>query len=202
MSLPVSLLPIELPRWDLAPPGDAVCVPVWSDVRPPRGAAGLLDWRMCGRLSSMLASGKVTGAEGEQTLFPSAHRLPWRLVLALGAGPRREFSAERLHATVRRVLKAAKGLGVRRLAFALPARDGEKATTGPAAALTSRRALDVVLEEVDAAPGAVDELTVIVPATVQKELAVVLRLRAVRALPEARRVPARRTTGTRPARKA
>jgi hypothetical protein len=183
----VSLLPIELARWDQAPPGDAVCVPVWSDVRPLRGAAGLLDWRMCGRLSALLTAGKVTGIEGEQMLFPSSHRLPWRLVLALGAGPRREFSAERLQENVRRTLKAAKGLGARRLALALPARDGEKATTGPAATLTSRRALDVVLQEVDAAPGSIDELTVLVPAAVQKELGEVLRLRAVRALPEARR---------------
>jgi hypothetical protein len=194
----VSLLPIELARWDQAPPGDAVCVPVWSDVRPLRGAAGLLDWRMCGRLSAMLVTGKVTGAEGEQTLFPSAHRLPWRLVLALGAGPRREFSAERLQASVQRTLKAAKGLGARRLALALPSRDGERATTGPAAALTPRRALDVVLQEIDAAPGELDELTVLVPATVQKELGEVLRLRAVRAVPEARRPVATRRPRTSP----
>jgi hypothetical protein len=183
----VSLLPLELARWDQAPPGDAICVPLWSDVRPPRGAAGLLDWRMCGRLSAMMAAGKVTGAEAEQILFPSAHRLPWRLVLALGAGPRRDFSEKRLQATVRRALKAVRGLGARRLALALPARDAERATAGTPATLTQRRALDVVLQEVDAAPNDLDELTVIAPAAVQKELAEVLRLRAVRAAPEARR---------------
>ena len=53
----------------------------------------------------------------------------------------------------------------------------------------ARRALDVVLAEVDAAPGVIDELTVIAPGTVQKELGEVLRLRAVRAVPEARRAP-------------
>ncbi|HSZ80931.1 MAG TPA: M17 family peptidase N-terminal domain-containing protein [Polyangia bacterium] len=177
----VSLLPVELARWDQAPPGDAVCVPVWTDVRPLRGAAGLLDWRLCGRLSMMLASGKVTGAEGEQTLFPTAHRLPWRLVLALGGGPRRDFSDRRFQASVRRALDAVRGLGARRLALALPGRDGERATTGATATLTSRRALDVVLEELDARPGVLDELAVIAPGAVQKELAEVLRLRVVRA---------------------
>src|SRR3981189_3669572 len=102
----VSLLPIELGRWDQSPPADALCVPLWTDVRPLRGAAGLLDWRLCGRLSGMLASGKVTAAEGEQTLFPSAHRLPWRLVLALGAGARRDFSERRFQASVRRAFDA------------------------------------------------------------------------------------------------
>jgi len=186
----VSLLPIELPRWDQAPAGDAICVAVWSDVRPLRGAAGLLDWRLCGRLSALVAAGKVTGDDGEQTLFPTAARLPWRLVLALGAGPRSDFSDKRLQLTVRRALKAVKGLGARRLALALPARDGERATTG--ASLTPRRALDVLLQEVDAVPDALDELSVIAPAAVAKELGEVLRLRAVRAAPELQRAPARR----------
>jgi hypothetical protein len=180
MSASVSLLPVELARWDQASPGDALCVPVWTDVRPLRGAAGLLDWRLCGRLSTMLASGKVTGAEGEQTLFPTAHRLPWRLVLALGGGARREFSERRFQACVRRAFDAAKGLGARRLALALPGRDGERAATGATATLTSRRALDLVLQELDATPAIVDELSVIAPAAVQKELGEVLRLRAVR----------------------
>jgi hypothetical protein len=196
----VSLLPVELARWDQAPPGDALCVPVWTDVRPLRGAAGLLDWRMCGRLSTMLAAGKVTGDEGEQTLFPSAHRLPWRLVLALGAGPRRDFSERRFQTCVRRAFDAAKGLGARRLALALPGRDGEKAATGAAAALTSRRALDLVLQELDATPTLLDELHVIAPAAVQKELGEVLRLRAVRSAAPAssRPAPARRAPARRP----
>ena len=186
----VSLLSVELSRWDQAPPGDVICVPVWTDVRPLRGAAGLLDWRLCGRLSSMLASGKVTGAEGEQTLFPTAHRLPWRLVLALGVGPRRDFSERRFQACVRRAFDAGRGLHARNLALALPGRDGERATTGAAAALTSRRALDLVLQELDATPGVLDALAVIAPVAVQKELGEVLRLRAVReAAPTGPRAP-------------
>jgi hypothetical protein len=180
----IALLPIELPRWDQAPPGDAICVHVWSDVRPLRGVAGLLDWRMCGRLSSLMAKGKVTGIEGEQTLFPSAHRLPWRLVLALGAGPRRDFSEKRLVASVRKALKTSAGLGARRLALALPGRDGDKPPAGTAAPLpTSRRALDLVLQELDESGGAaqLDELTIIAPGAAGKELGEVLRLRAVRA---------------------
>jgi hypothetical protein len=193
----VSLLPVELSRWDQASPADAVCVPLWTDVRPLRGAAGLLDWRMCGRLSAMLASGKVTGRLGEQTLFPTGSRLPWRLVLALGGGPRRDFSEKRFADGVHQALHALRGLGARRLALALPGRDGERATTGAAAALTSRRALDLLLEAVDAPdadPAAgLEELTVIAPAAVQKELGEVLRLRSVRAAAAAPRpAPARR----------
>ena len=60
--LPVAFLPIDLSRWDHGPGGDALVVPVWSDVRPLRGAAGLLDWRLCGRLSQMIREGRVSGA--------------------------------------------------------------------------------------------------------------------------------------------
>jgi hypothetical protein len=192
----VTLLPIELPRWDQAPPADAICIPVWSDVRPLRGAAGLLDWRMCGRLSTMMAAGKVTGAEGEQTLFPSAGRLPWRLVLALGAGARRDFTEARLVAGLRRALKATAGLGARRLAYALPGRDGERIAAGAASNVpAARRALDLVLQELDGGVAPLDELAVIAPGAAGKELAEVLRLRAVRASAEGSRAaaPARRS---------
>jgi hypothetical protein len=189
--LNVTLLPVELSRWDQAPPADAICIPVWSDVRPLRGAAGLLDWRMCGRLSAMMAAGKVSGAEGEQTLFPSASRLPWRLVLALGAGTRRDFNEARLIAGLRRALKATAGLGARRLAYALPGREGERVVAGVASSLpTARRALDLVLQELDGSAAVLDELTVIAPGAAGKELAEVLRLRSVRASAEAPRAVA------------
>ena len=68
---------------------------------------------------------------------------------------------------------------------------------GAAAALTPRRALDVVLQEIDAAPGALDELSIIAPAAVAKELGEVLRLRAVRAAPELHRGPVARRSQNR-----
>jgi hypothetical protein len=173
----VSLLPVDLARWDRARPGDLLFVPVWTDVRPLRGAAGLLDWRMCGRLSGFLLGGQLTGAEGEQMLFPTGNRLVWRLVLVAGAGPRAEFTEKRLRALVRRTLGALRGLKVSRVAMALPGRDGDAA----GGALSARRALDVTLNEIEqAGKGQLGELSVIVPASAQKDLTEVLRLRAVR----------------------
>lgn len=170
----VTVIPVDLGRWDHARPGELVFVPLWADVRPLRGAAGLLDWRMCGRLSGWIAAGKVTGADGEQTLFPSASRLPWRLVLAVGVGPRAEFSEKRLKALVRRTMNTLQGLGVSRAALALPGREGD----GPS--LSARRTLDVVLGEVEAPPRRLSEVTVIVPPASQKELSEAVRLRASR----------------------
>src|SRR5262249_40039880 len=117
---PVHVVTNDLTRWDQARPGDLMLVPIWTDVRPLRGASGLLDWRRCGRLSSVMLAGKVTGAEVEQTLFPSGGRLAWRLVLAVGGGARAEFSEKRLRALMRRTLGTIRGLGASRVALALP----------------------------------------------------------------------------------
>src|SRR5215831_6028412 len=126
---PVHVIPNDLGRWDQARSGDLMLVPIWTDVRPLRGASGLLDWRMCGRLSSFMLAGKVTGAEGEQTLFPSGGRLAWRLVLAVGGGARAEFTEKRLRALMRRTLQTLRGLQATRIALALPARDNDGTPT-------------------------------------------------------------------------
>ena len=57
---------------------EAVALPFFEDERPLRGAAGLCDWRLCGRLSAILRGGRVTGALGELTLLPARPRLPSR----------------------------------------------------------------------------------------------------------------------------
>ena len=87
----IGFLPVELARWDQARPGDLLSVGFWSDARPLRGAPGILDWRLCGKLSAWLVSGKVAGTDGEQTLFPSGGRLAWKLVLVAGLGRRADF---------------------------------------------------------------------------------------------------------------
>jgi hypothetical protein len=180
----VAVVPVDLARWDHARPGDLLAVPVFTDVRPLRGAAGLLDWRMCGRLSGFVTAGKLSGAEGEQLLFPSASRLPWRFVLAAGAGTFADFSDKRLRALVKRTVATVRGLKVSRVALALPLREprpGESMGGAESpASLWARRALDLAMAEIEAQPGTVGELTIITPPALQKDLTEALRLRAVR----------------------
>ncbi len=67
---------------------DALAVFCFSDVRPLLGAAAMLDWRLCGRLSRALERGHVTGARGEVALLPTSTRRK-RRVFVFGLGPRR-----------------------------------------------------------------------------------------------------------------
>jgi hypothetical protein len=119
---PIAFLPIDLSRWDHGPGGDALVVPVWSDVRPLRGAAGLLDWRLCGRLSQMIRDGRVTGAPHEKLLLVT-NRVPWRRVLAVGVGLSTAFDDEAFCSAIDCSLQALRGIGASSVAMALPGRD-------------------------------------------------------------------------------
>jgi leucyl aminopeptidase len=118
----VTFLPLDLHRWDQGPGGDAVVIPVWSDVRPLRGAAGLLDWRLCGRLSQMIRDGRLSGASGEKLLHVTG-RLPWKRVLFIGLGDSSEFSSSTFKTTLASAVDALRGIGATSMAIALPGRD-------------------------------------------------------------------------------
>jgi Cytosol aminopeptidase family, N-terminal domain len=145
---PVSLgmVSVDLQQWDARAGGDLLGVFMWTDVRPLRGAAGLLDWRLSGKLSSLIQSGRLTGAEGEQLLLPTGGRLSWKVAMVMGLGPRSGFSVARYRAAVRRSLTTVRGLAVHDIALAPPGRDVD--------AVPPRRAVELLLSEIRREPHA------------------------------------------------
>lgn len=65
---------------------EAVCCFVVEDERPLSGAAGFLDWRLCGGLSKILGSGFFVGAPGDKLLVPTEARVPAKKIFAVGLG--------------------------------------------------------------------------------------------------------------------
>jgi Cytosol aminopeptidase family, N-terminal domain len=65
---------------------EALCCFVTQDERPLSGAAGFVDWRMCGELSRVLGSGFFVGAPGDKLLLPTEHKIPARRLFAVGLG--------------------------------------------------------------------------------------------------------------------
>lgn len=126
------LLPLDLGRWSQSPGGDLFVVPIWQDVRPLRGAAGLIDWRLNGRLSQSLREERFTGTPGEKLLLPTK-RIPWRAILAVGLGPVGIVDDERSSGFLSVVFEVMTGLGMRTLAISLPGR--ENGTLDPAHAV-------------------------------------------------------------------
>jgi len=107
---------------------DCLVVPFFSDERPLRESAGRADWRLCGRLSQLLAAGRLAGRRGEAVLVASSGGVAAALVLGLGLGPRTEFDAESIGALGREAVRRAAGLRVASIALALP--DSDRAAGG------------------------------------------------------------------------
>lgn len=101
---------------------EALALTFFEDERPLRGAAGLCDWRLCGRLSSWLSRGLITGAQDEATLVPATHKLPFDRLALFGLGPREAFTQPRFERAVAQILAAVRGLRLRSFALALPGR--------------------------------------------------------------------------------
>ncbi|MCC6216367.1 MAG: leucyl aminopeptidase [Polyangiaceae bacterium] len=93
-----------------------------EDERPPRGVAGLVDWRLGGRLSRLLASGFVSGAAGEQLLVPCRPKLPFDKVLLVGVGPRGSFDERACERALGQLLATLSGLRTRSAVVELPGR--------------------------------------------------------------------------------
>src|SRR5262249_60449693 len=87
MSAAISTVALTLESLDPLPV-DTVCLFVPEDERPLTGAAGYVDWRLCGQLSRLLVDGFFKGSRGESLLLPSNGRIggPRGVVVGLGRG--------------------------------------------------------------------------------------------------------------------
>jgi hypothetical protein len=142
---------------------ELLVVPVFSDERPLRGAAGLADWRLCGRLSDLLVRGQLSGEFDDALLMPPPERrLPAERLLCLGVGARESVDATRLRLYLRTLVARALGLRVRTLALALP----HASLTW----LSPEQAIDLLLEEVQPHGERFDEITLLDTPDAQKRM--------------------------------
>lgn len=131
---------------------DALVLYLFENDAPLTAVAGLVDWRLCGALSRLLLSGRLTCRPGETLLMPTAGRFPFDRMLVMGLGPRRALHREEVAAEVRRAFEILRLLRTHSAALALPGRpQGE---TDPSTAI------DTLLEAA-AEPNEIDELVVV-----------------------------------------
>ena len=106
--------------------------------RPPHGVAGLVDWRLAGRISRLMEEGIVTGELGEVVLVPGKPKLPFDKVLLFGVGPERELDERVFRHVVEKMLATLEGLCARSAVVQLPGRASDL--------IEPERAADVLLE--------------------------------------------------------
>ena len=131
----VRFLPSDARRLEEASAEVCACA-IWSDERPVRGFAGLLDWRLGGRLSALLKAGFVTGERGEALLLPGKPHVPFEKVLVVGLGDRGSFGEDRFRQGVLHIASALEKLRVRRAVVELPGRTSGGIEPEPAITLT------------------------------------------------------------------
>src|SRR5438445_6572167 len=98
-------LPPDLRRLDEAGAELLACT-IWQGERPLRGLAGLIDWRLAGRLSALARSSYLTGELGEVLLLPTRPLLTFEKVLVLGLGARSGFGDSAFRQVVTRLLRS------------------------------------------------------------------------------------------------
>ncbi|HUQ01564.1 MAG TPA: M17 family peptidase N-terminal domain-containing protein [Kofleriaceae bacterium] len=164
----LSLLPLDLAKWDEGT-HDALLLPVFSDERPLRGAAGLADWRLGGRLTRLIKKHQLKGEKGETMMMPPGRRLSFQRVFLFGLGSSSGYGDAELRRDVRWMKDVATSAGASSFALEAPGR-----ATG---LIGARRALEIVLDETDKGDGSV--LLIDNPFG-QKDMAELLRLQGRR----------------------
>lgn len=114
--------------------GDLLALPVFNVDAPPHGLSGLVDWRLHGAISRLLAArgpgldeglpseaGKFKAEAGERLLLPAARKVPFDWVLYYGLGPSKGYGMERYRTSVESIARAVTGLKVRSVGMVLPA---------------------------------------------------------------------------------
>lgn len=159
----LQFMPASLWYWDdlLEETADAssLALTFFSDERPLHGVAGLVDWRLCGRLSRLLTSGYCSGKRGDCIMMPAGPRLPFDklFLFGLGKGDRMDDELFSKHASwIRDVLRKA---GVKSYALQAPGR-----ATG---LIGARRAAELWTQSAD---GRADAVTLLDSPTAQKEI--------------------------------
>jgi len=159
----LSVLPLDLARWGESA-RDTLVLPVFKDDRPLRGAAGLADWRLCGRLSRLVKSNKATADAGETLLLPPGRRLRFNRVMWFGLGDAKGYTDDRFRKDLAWILGVVTRAGVGDWSIQLPGR--------ASGLIGARRAIEIILED----PTLVEQpITLLEDPAGQKDIAELLR---------------------------
>ena len=134
----VHVLAADLGKWDESD-RDALVLPFFADERPLRGAAGLADWRLCGRLSRLVKSNRASAEQGETMLLPPGRRLRFGKILWFGLGDAKGYSDERFRKDIAWILGVVSKAGIADWTLQAPGR--------ASGLIGARRAIEIILED-------------------------------------------------------
>jgi hypothetical protein len=111
-------------RQSSAPPdrvdASALVLGFFRDERPLRGAAGMVDWRLNGYVSRLLAGERLSGEARESTLVATQGRVRPPVVLFVGLGVRAHYGFDRITETLGNVTQKLQKLHIEEFALEVP----------------------------------------------------------------------------------
>lgn len=99
---------------------DVLTLGFFSDERPPRGYCGLVDWRLNGIISTLMAKGRIGGTFMEKVLISSNGRIPPSKVLLIGLGDLVHLTYETLYTAGMTISKTLSDMACREIVFDIP----------------------------------------------------------------------------------
>jgi hypothetical protein len=159
----LSVLSLDLARWDETA-RDCLVLPVFRDDRPLRGAAGLVDWRLCGRLSRLVKANRATADARETMMLPPGRRLRFARIMWFGLGDAKGYTEDRFRADLAWIADVVGKAGVTDWSLQMPGR--------ASGLIGARRAIEIVLEDRELAE---QKITVLEDPAGQKDIADLLR---------------------------
>jgi hypothetical protein len=120
---------VKLVRGDLSGldslAAEALAVFCFADVRPLAGAAGYLDWRVCGAISHRIENGAFSAEPDETLLLPTCGRLGRQRLFLFGLGPWESCDRPAMRRACRGAAEVMRRAGAGETVFVAPAVNGD-----------------------------------------------------------------------------
>ncbi len=114
-------VPPDLRQLDLLV-SEIIAVPIAAGDRPAQSSAGLLDYRLGGRISQILYSGALQGNLGDKVFVPGRPTLPYDKIFLYGIGERNTFNSQTYVGIIDMLLSTFSRMGMKRAVVELPGR--------------------------------------------------------------------------------
>ncbi len=101
----------------------------FAEMRPLRGIASLVDWRLYGHLSDLIINGFFKGEPDESLLMPLGRHLTQEYLLVFGLGERSLFGNEVFHQSTMKMFDVIGNLNSKDIVLTLPGRIEEECDT-------------------------------------------------------------------------
>lgn len=135
LDLPVDRIEAEL-----------VAVPYFSNQRPLKGPAALLDWRLDGYLTRQLLDGEARGVKGDRYLVRSNGKISSAWVMFVGCGELLPESPAAMQVVVDELIASVAQAGFRQIGVGLPAEESGQVSAWQQLLENALKSLSTTLE--------------------------------------------------------